>query len=133
MIRGRNASAPPGFSAALTAVFGEPVDHIRVVEYSFYARLHRGALATTRRNRILLRGSAQSFWSSPDLVLHEYFHALRQWQTGRLTILRYLVEWARHGYERNRYEIEAREFAARHRQELEDLLSTFLDPKPFIR
>ena len=97
--------------AALQEIFGEPVDHVRVIEHSFYARLHFGARATTRRNRILLRDSAAAFWSDPDLVLHEYFHVVRQWQPRRLTIWRYLVESLRRGYWLNRFEIEAREFA----------------------
>ena len=45
-------------------------------------------------------------------MLHEYFHVLRQWATGDLTIARYLGECFRRGYWDNRYEIEAREFTA---------------------
>ena len=109
---------PEPFLSALHAIFGEPVDHVRVIEHSLYARLHVGARATTRRNRILLRDSAVAFWSDPDLVLHEYFHVIRQWQTGRLTIWRYLVEALRRGYWLNRFEIEARQFAATHSTQL---------------
>ena len=104
-------------------IFGEPVDHVRVVEHSLYARLHFGARATTRRNRILLRDSAAAFWRDPDLVLHEYFHVLRQWQTRRLTVWRYLVESLRRGYWLNRFEIEAREFAAAQTARLQQLLA----------
>jgi uncharacterized protein DUF4157 len=106
----RQSPAEP-FLAALQEIFGEPVDHVRVIEHSFYARLHFGARATTRRNRILLRDSAAAFWSDPDLVLHEYFHVIRQWQPRRLTLWRYLIESLRWGYWLNRFEIEAREFA----------------------
>jgi hypothetical protein len=109
--------------AALYEIFGAPVDHVRVIEHSFYARLHLGARATTRRNRILLRDSAAAFWSDPDLVLHEYFHVLRQWQPRRLTIWRYVVESLRRGYWLNRFEIEAREFAATHTPRLQELLA----------
>lgn len=42
-------------SAALEHLFGESVRHVCVIEHSLYARLHLGATATTRRNRILLR------------------------------------------------------------------------------
>src|SRR5690606_16553339 len=98
----------------LGEVFGERVEHVRVIERSTYARLHRGARATTRRNRILLRGSAEDFWQDADLLLHEYFHVLRQWQPRRLTVWRYVIEWLRHGYWANRFEVEAREFAADH-------------------
>ena len=88
---------PQPLRAALHEIFGEPVDHVRVIEHSLYARLHLGARATTRRNRILLRDSAAAFWCDADLVLHEYFHVLRQWQPRRLTIWRYLVESLQRG------------------------------------
>lgn len=111
---GHRSPIPASIAAALREVFGEPVDHVRVIEHSFYARLHFGARATTRRGRILLRGSAADFWNDPELVLHEYFHVIRQWQPRRLTIWRYLKESARNGYWQNTYEIEARAFAATH-------------------
>ena len=111
---GHSSSIPASHAAALREIFGESVDHVRVIEYSFYARLHVGARATTRRGRILLRGSAADFWNDPELVLHEYFHVIRQWQPRRLTIWKYLKESARKGYWHNGYEIEARAFAALH-------------------
>jgi hypothetical protein len=107
---------------ALQEIFGEPVDHVRVIERSFYARLHFGARATTRRDRILLRDSAAAFWRDSDLVLHEYFHVLRQWQPRRLTIWRYVVESLRRGYWLNRFEIEARQFARANQARLQRLL-----------
>jgi hypothetical protein len=111
---GHRSAIPVALATALREIFGEAVDHVRVIENSFYARMHFGARATTRRGRILLRGSANDFWNDPELVLHEYFHVLRQWQTRRLTIWRYLLESARKGYWHNCYEIEARAFAAAH-------------------
>ena len=118
-----SAQRPPEpLRAALHEIFGEPIDHVHVIEHSLYARLHFGALATTRRNRILLRDSAAAFWRDPDLVLHEYFHVMRQWQPRRLTIWRYLVESLRRGYWLNRYEIEARQFAAMHVARLQKLV-----------
>jgi hypothetical protein len=98
--------------AALEQLLGAPVDDVMVVENSWYARLHRGARATTRRNRILLAGPASEFAADPALLLHEYYHVLRQWNRGRLTVWRYLVEWLRRGYLENRYERHARRFAA---------------------
>ena len=83
---------PAPVRAALEQVFGEPVDDVELVEHSWYARLYRGARATTRRNRILLPGSVAEFLADPDLVLHEYYHVLRQWNRGRLSLLRYLGE-----------------------------------------
>lgn len=98
--------------AALGQLLGAPVDDVVLVENSWYARLHAGARATTRRNRILLAGSARDFAADPALMLHEYYHVLRQWNPGRLTIWRYLVEWLQRGYLENRYERHARRFAA---------------------
>ncbi len=97
---------------ALESLFGDPVDDVEIVEHSWYARLHFGARATTRRNRILLRGSAADFRADRVLVLHEYFHVLRQWNRGRMTIAGYLAEWLRRGYWHNRYERQARRFVA---------------------
>lgn len=108
---GREAAVPELLRDALERVLGEPVGHIRVIEHSLYARLHRGAVATTRRRRIYLSGSALEFFEDPWLMLHEYCHVLRQWEPGKLTLARYLLEWLRRGYWNNRFEIEAREFA----------------------
>jgi hypothetical protein len=83
-----------------------------VIERSRYAKLHRGMSATTRPNRILLAISGAEFVASPGLLLHEYYHVLCQWRTGYLTRWRYVVESVRYGYWQNRYEQEAREFAA---------------------
>jgi hypothetical protein len=109
----RTAEAmPERLRAALIELLGEGVDDVEVVERSWYAKLHVGARATTRRNRILLRGSADEFFADPALVLHEYFHVLRQWNTGRLSTPRYLREWLRRGYWHNRYEHQARRYVA---------------------
>ena len=81
-----------------------------MIQYSIYVRFHWRAIATTRPNRIYLRGSGKEFFADGPLVLHEYFHVLRQWATGDLTIPRYLAECFRRGYWDNRYEVEAREF-----------------------
>ena len=107
----RTAEAMPArLRAALVDLLGDTVDDVEVVEHSWYAKLHVGARATTRRNRILLRGSAAEFFADPALVLHEYFHVLRQWNTGRLSTWRYLREWLRRGYWHSRYEHQARRY-----------------------
>ena len=108
--------------SALAGLFGEPVEHVRVIEYSWYARLHR-ARATTRRGRIYLRGAAREFYRDPELLVHEYFHVLRQWAPGDLTVARYLLECCRRGYWRNRFEVAARAFAAVEAPRLRSLLS----------
>ena len=103
---------------ALADVFEVPadvIDRVCVVERSRFARLHGQRIATTtRRGTIYLAGSGRRFVADPDLVLHEYFHVLRQWDTGVLTTWRYVRESLRRGYQNNRYEVEARAFTRRH-------------------
>jgi Domain of unknown function (DUF4157) len=101
---------PPEVRRALEALFGDAVDDVEIVERSWYARLHFGARATTRRNRILLSGTIADFRADRALLLHEYFHVLRQWNRGRMSLRSYLAEWLRRGYWRNRYERQARRF-----------------------
>ncbi|MFL6578713.1 MAG: DUF4157 domain-containing protein [Povalibacter sp.] len=120
---GRRASLPVHIAKALEQIFGQSIAHVRVIEHSLYARMHIGARATTRRNRILLCGAVHQFWTDPDLMLHEYFHVLEQWQPRRLTLWRYLIEWSRKGYWNNEFEIEARAFASRHREHLALLIA----------
>jgi hypothetical protein len=124
---GHRTPIPAAIAGPLRQIFGAPVEHVQVIEHSLYARLHFGARATTRRGRILLRGSAQAFWNDPELVLHEYFHVLRQWQPRRLTIWKYLKESLRNGYWHNCYEIEARAFAAAHSRMLKYRLQAARD------
>jgi len=114
---------PAGIEAPLHAVFGEGVGRVRVIENSLFARLHGGAVATTRRRGIYLTGRAADFFANPSLMLHEYCHVLLQWEPGRLTSTKYVVEWLRRGYWDNRFEVEAREFAASNLYRFRALLS----------
>ncbi|MBS0366054.1 MAG: DUF4157 domain-containing protein [Proteobacteria bacterium] len=113
---------PPAVRAALARVMGEDVSQVRIIEHSRFARLHGRAVATTRPGRIYLRGAAAEFFGDPWLMLHEYWHVLRQWRGGRLTLARYLAECARRGYWNNRFEVEARQFADRYSGQLHALL-----------
>jgi len=110
---GRRYVLPRAVTAALERVFEEPADGVIVIERSRYAKLHGGMSATTRPNRILLAMSGAEFVARPELLLHEYYHVLCQWRCGYLTRWRYVAECVRCGYWQNKYEIEAREFAAR--------------------
>lgn len=120
---GRPVPVPEVVRAALETIFGERIGHVRVIEYSLFARLHGCNSATTRRRRIYLNGSAADFFQNPWLMLHEYCHVLKQWEPGTLTVRRYVIESARRGYWNNRFEIEAREFADIHRDRLRAMLS----------
>jgi hypothetical protein len=102
---------PVELRRALQDVFRRPVDDVELREHSWFAKLHGRASATTRFNTIYLRGSAEEFFSRPDLMLHEYYHVLQQWNRGRMTVLSYLLEWRRRGYWDSRYERHARRFA----------------------
>ncbi len=120
---GRTVPVPETVGASLELVFGVDVRRVRIVEHSLFVRLHGRMNATTRRRRIYLRGSADDFFRNPTLMLHEYCHVLKQWEPRRLTVLRYIIEWLRRGYWNNTYEVEAREFAATHRERFTQSLS----------
>lgn len=117
------AQPPTALRSTLRDLFGAQADDVKVIERSWFARLHWFAIATTRRRRIYLRDSAEQFFADPEFVLHEYFHVLGQWEPGRLSVWRYLVECWRFGYWDNPFEIEAREFATDHRRRYAALLS----------
>lgn len=110
---------PADLRRALVDLFGDPVDDVEIRERSLFARLHGRATATTRRNTIYLRGSLDDFLQNPELLLHEYFHVLRQWNRGRMSLWYYLLESCRHGYWQNRYERQARRFVRLRRQAFE--------------
>jgi hypothetical protein len=114
---------PPQVRAALEHILTAPIGQVRVIEHSWFARLHPRVRATTRPERIYLTGSAQAFFADPLLMLHEYCHVIRQWRTGQLTVRAYLAECLRRGYQRNRFEVEARAFAAEHAAQLAALLA----------
>ena len=118
VFRARHASPPPRLAAELERVFGPQAHEVRVVPNSRYARLHWRCVATTRPGVILLSGDAESFFRDPELVLHEYYHVLKQWRVGRLTRWRYVVESVKRGYWHNRFERHARRFARRHARRL---------------
>ena len=105
---------PPSLRALLLELFGPEIDEVKIVEYSWINALHGWPRAVTRKNRIYLRWDAATFHADTDLVLHEYFHVLKQWKPGRMTLLRYFRMSLRYGYWNNPFEIHARRFAARH-------------------
>src|SRR6516165_4492218 len=98
MRRGREAPIPEDVRRALEGLLGAGVGDVRVIEHSWFVRLHGPAVATTRAHRIYLRGSAADFFADPWLMLHEYCHVIRQWQQGTLTTAGYLIELLRRGY-----------------------------------
>ena len=123
MGRSRSVPVPADVEAALSALFGAGISKVRIIEHSLFARLHVGAVVTTRRGSIYLRGAAADFFADPTLLLHEYCHVMTQWGPGRLTSVGYVLEWLKRGYWDNRFEIEAREFAQSNLYRFRALLS----------
>lgn len=109
---------PTSLRELLLELFGNTIDEVRIVEYSWINALHGWPRAVTRPQRIYLRWNAAKFYADTDLVLHEYFHVLKQWKPGRMTLARYIRMSLRHGYWNNPFEIHARRFAARHRHRI---------------
>lgn len=109
-----SAAMPAPLRALLLELFGPDMDGVKVIEYSWINALHGWPLAVTRRQRIYLRYSRAEFFADPELVVHEYHHVLKQWNTGRLTVVRYLLETLRRGYWNNCFEVEARAMASRY-------------------
>ncbi len=110
-------------------LFGRDAASVRLVECSWRVRWHPRMHATTRRNRIYLRGTIEEFATDPALVLHEYFHVLEQWGPRRLTRWRYLAEWLLRGYQANRFEVEAREYVERNLGRFRRLLNGNESPR----
>jgi hypothetical protein len=105
---------PDDWALTLATLFGqEAARSVVVYERVWWLRPLPWVAAITGPSRIWLRGRAEDFFADPELVLHEYYHVIDQWDTRRLSILRYLREWLRVGYWRNEFEVEARAFAAR--------------------
>lgn len=110
----KSVRLPDDWALTLGALFGDRAVHsVRVQERVWWLWPLPWVAAITGPSRIWLRGSAEAFFADPEFVLHEYCHVMDQWDTRRLSILRYLREWWRVGYWRNAFEVEARAFAAR--------------------
>ena len=113
---------PETVSTSLEVLFEQPVRYVQVFEHSWFVRLHGRAIATTRPGRIYLRGSGADFFENPWLMLHEYWHVIKQWEPRTLTLRSYLMECMRRGYWNNRFEVEARAFADTHTYRLHQML-----------
>jgi RHS repeat-associated protein len=97
----------------LEEIFREPIASVKVYDHSVVP----GHYATTRRNAIYISGDCNSFWLSYNTILEEYYHVLRQWNPGRLTRFKYVIDWVREG-EKNKWEKEAQAFANKNDERL---------------
>lgn len=80
---------------------------------------------STRYRRIDLVGSCEDFYSQPDLVLHEYYHVIRQWERSPfLFLLQYAKEAIQAGGEHDAIPSEqaAENFARLNRRRFEKCL-----------
>ncbi|MDZ4314545.1 MAG: RHS repeat-associated core domain-containing protein [Azonexus sp.] len=114
-------SASGAMADCLGMIFGQSVNGVDVRNKRFV----NNDFITTRRDSIRLPPdvSTEDFFSNNHLVLHEYFHVLRQWNTGQLTRRAYAIEFLRNGSsEGNRFEDAANAFAKDHAQALKDCL-----------
>lgn len=123
--QGSRIAMPARVVDALEALFAVPAAEVEVIYAPLFVRLIHGhnTVATTRRNRIYIAIPGEEFLADAGLMLHEYCHVLCQWNTGELTVAKYLTELARNGYWKNRYEVEVREFVRQNIDRFEALLS----------
>ncbi|MFA5260384.1 MAG: RHS repeat-associated core domain-containing protein [Candidatus Omnitrophota bacterium] len=107
----------------LELIFRESVSDVNVIRDDFWLNVfHGGSYATTRRNRIVVKGDINEFWLYKHTVLEEYYHVLKQWNKGTLTRTRYLIELMKKGYDKNKYEIQAKTFADTNLEDFIDCL-----------
>jgi hypothetical protein len=104
----------------LEKLFVQSVDNVDVIENGWKANLF-DAYATTGTNTIYLsKGlSCSTFFSSPLLLLEEYYHVLAQWNTGRMNHLNYALEFS---YDNNKWEKEAKGFAMIYKDDFQKCL-----------
>lgn len=115
------------------------MQQVEVHDHSALPDLFTGGLTFTLPGHIFVPGKCGEFWVDPELVLHEYYHVVDQWDTERMRLDGYLAEGARQGlggrdpHGNNRFEDEAEFFAKTHEQSLKDCLGcTPLPPEPPI-
>ena len=104
------ARASGAMADCLEQIFGQSVAGVNVKNKTVVSN----EWITTRRNSIRLPPdfSTDEFFSRSDLVLHEYYHVLRQWNTGELSRAAYAAEFLRNGSaDGNRFEDAANAFA----------------------
>lgn len=116
-----------GIKKCLEKVFGKPIDKIVIEEKIKDPDYKWGA--TTRKDKIIIYIPCDAFFKDPDTFLEEYYHVLEQWNTGRLSKLKYAIEWAKHGYDKNKYEIEAKEWVKQHFKDFQDCMQCKKDSK----
>jgi RHS repeat-associated protein len=109
----------PAMKECLEKIFSKPIDGVKIQEKP--KKPDYPWAATTRRNKIIIFVPCDKFFGWNDVVLEEYFHVIEQWNTGRMNRRNYI--WNdRHGHDKNKFEIEADDFAKKHLPDLESCL-----------
>jgi len=104
------APASGAMADCLEMIFGESVSGVDVRNKTVV----NNEFVTTRKNSIRLPPnlSMEEFFGDQKLVLHEYYHVIRQWNTGALSRRAYVAEFMRNGSAQgNKFEDAATEFA----------------------
>ncbi len=77
--------------------------------------------ATSRRNKIISYVPCDQFFAYSEGLLEEYYHVFMQWNTGRMNRRNYVLNDL-HGHDKNKFEIEADNWAKKHAHELDRCL-----------
>lgn len=110
----REVAVPDGIKRAVEATFEANfggsinVDQVKLIENSRWANFldgvtgfftggQYGIVATTQPDRIYLssRITSAQFFGAPELILHEYYHVIMQWNTGSMNNVNYLMNSSR--------------------------------------
>src|SRR5690606_24977769 len=116
------APASGAMADCLSQIFGQSVTGVNIRNKTVV----NNDFVTTRRNSIRLPPtlSVDEFFADHSLVLHEYYHVLRQWNTGQLSRRAYVAEFMRNGSaDGNRFEDAADSFAKSHSDALKECLN----------
>jgi RHS repeat-associated protein len=101
----------PNMLGCLQQMFTTDAGNIANVEVVSEPKQGGKWFATTRPNLIIAYVSCDEFFGAHEAMLEEYYHVLRQWNTGTMTRLGWLWQTATHGYDKNKFEVEAKAFA----------------------
>ncbi len=100
---------PESTKLAIESIFDQDISSIKLhVNVSLL-----NASAQTYINRISVDGSLNYFLNRDLLILEEYYHVIRQWNTGELTSIKYAGETLKQDfiYEDISFEFDAKTFA----------------------
>jgi len=100
---------------------GESVDGIKLEEKGPRDKWE----ATTRKEKIIIYGSKEEFFrpGNEESVLEEYYHVVKQWRPGKMNMLKWGWQTMLHGYDGNKYEKEAKGWAANQLKDYLDCLA----------